>query len=167
MRIVPLVTKIDNILRVEELCKNKQLYQVYEFVNKKVGVIITGSEVYSGRIKDKFETVCREKLKKFPSEIVDILFCDDCEIMLKEKTYELINKGVDILIYTGGMSVDPDDVTPSAIKDCNGEIVTYGAPVLPGAMFLLAYYKNIPILGVPSCAMYSKRTILDLVLPRI
>ena len=74
---------------------------------------------------------------------------------------------VDMIICTGGMSVDPDDVTPSAIKDCNGEIVTYGAPVLPGAMFLLAYYKNIPILGVPSCAMYSKRTIFDLVLPRI
>ena len=74
---------------------------------------------------------------------------------------------VDMIICAGGMSVDPDDVTPSAIKDCNGEIVTYGAPVLPGAMFLLAYYKNIPILGVPSCAMYSKRTIFDLVLPRI
>ena len=72
-----------------------------------------------------------------------------------------------MIICTGGMSVDPDDVTPTAIKECGGELVTYGSPVLPGAMFLLAYYGDTPILGVPSCAMYSKRTVLDLVLPRV
>ena len=72
-----------------------------------------------------------------------------------------------MIICTGGMSVDPDDVTPTAIKDCGGELVTYGSPILPGAMFLLAYYNDIPILGVPSCAMYSKRTVLDLALPRV
>ena len=86
---------------------------------------------------------------------------------LLDRVKALYEAKVDVVICTGGMSVDPDDVTPSAIKDCNGEIVTYGAPVLPGAMFLLAYYKNTPILGVPSCAMYAKRTILDLVLPRV
>ena len=78
-----------------------------------------------------------------------------------------INKGADIVVCSGGMSVDPDDVTPSAIKDCGGEVVTYGSPVLPGAMFLLAYLGDTPIMGLPGCVMYAKRTIFDLVLPRI
>ena len=110
----------------------------------------------------------KEKLGYYGSEIVNQVILPDSKEMITENILKAIEEdSVDMVICTGGMSVDPDDVTPSAIKDCNGEIVTYGAPVLPGAMFLLAYYKNIPILGVPSCAMYSKRTIFDLVLPRI
>ena len=110
----------------------------------------------------------KEKLGYYGSEIIKQVILPDNKEMITENILKAIEEDkVDMVICTGGMSVDPDDVTPSAIKDCNGEIVTYGAPVLPGAMFLLAYYKNIPILGVPSCAMYSKRTIFDLVLPRV
>ena len=78
-----------------------------------------------------------------------------------------IDKGADVVVCTGGMSVDPDDVTPNAIRECGAEVVTYGSPVLPGAMFLLAYMGNVPIMGLPGCVMYSKRTVLDLVLPRV
>ena len=152
---------------VDELINDKDI-SVEEIKPKKAVLITTGNEVYKGRIKDAFLPVMKEKLEHYGSEIVKQIILPDNKEMITENILKVIEEDkVDMIICTGGMSVDPDDVTPSAIKDCNGEIVTYGAPVLPGAMFLLAYYKNIPILGVPSCAMYSKRTIFDLVLPRI
>lgn len=166
-RVIPLIIDEKKILEAEKIIKEK-IISVEEIKPKKAVLITTGNEVYKGRIKDAFLPVMKEKLEYYGSEIVKQIILPDNKEMITENTLKAIEEDkVDMIICTGGMSVDPDDVTPSAIKDCNGEIVTYGAPVLPGAMFLLAYYKNIPILGVPSCAMYSKRTIFDLVLPRI
>ena len=166
-RVIPLIIDEKKILEAEEIIKEK-IISVEEIKPKKAVLITTGNEVYKGRIKDAFLPVMKEKLEYYGSEIVKQVILPDNKEMITENILKAIEEDkVDMIICTGGMSVDPDDVTPSAIKDCNGEIVTYGAPVLPGAMFLLAYYKNIPILGVPSCAMYSKRTIFDLVLPRI
>ena len=166
-RVIPLIIEEKKILEAEKIIKEK-IISVEEIKPKKAVLITTGNEVYKGRIKDAFLPVMKEKLEYYGSEIVKQIILPDNKEMITENILKAIEEDkVDMIICTGGMSVDPDDVTPSAIKDCNGEIVTYGAPVLPGAMFLLAYYKNIPILGVPSCAMYSKRTIFDLVLPRI
>ena len=166
-RVIPLIIDEKKILEAEKIVKEK-IISVEEIKPKKAVLITTGNEVYKGRIKDAFLPVMKEKLEYYGSEIVKQIILPDNKEMITENILKAIEEDkVDMIICTGGMSVDPDDVTPSAIKDCNGEIVTYGAPVLPGAMFLLAYYKNIPILGVPSCAMYSKRTIFDLVLPRI
>ena len=166
-RVIPLIIDEKKILEAEKIIKEK-IISVEEIKPKKAILITTGNEVYKGRIKDAFLPVMKEKLEYYGSEIVKQVILPDNKEMITENILKAIEEDkVDMIICTGGMSVDPDDVTPSAIKDCNGEIVTYGAPVLPGAMFLLAYYKNIPILGVPSCAMYSKRTIFDLVLPRI
>jgi len=166
-RVIPLIIDEKKILEAEKIIKEK-IISVEEIKPKKAILITTGNEVYKGRIKDAFLPVMKEKLEYYGSEIVKQIILPDNKEMITENILKAIEEDkVDMIICTGGMSVDPDDVTPSAIKDCNGEIVTYGAPVLPGAMFLLAYYKNIPILGVPSCAMYSKRTIFDLVLPRI
>ena len=166
-RVIPLIIDEKKILEAEKIIKEK-IISVEEIKPKKAVLITTGNEVYKGRIKDAFLPVMKEKLEHYGSEIVKQIILPDNKEMITENILKVIEEDkVDMIICTGGMSVDPDDVTPSAIKDCNGEIVTYGAPVLPGAMFLLAYYKNIPILGVPSCAMYSKRTIFDLVLPRI
>ena len=166
-RVIPLIIDEKKILEAEKIIKEK-IISVEEIKPKKAVLITTGNEVYKGRIKDEFLPVMKEKLEYYGSEIVKQVILPDNKEMITENILKAIEEDkVDMIICTGGMSVDPDDVTPSAIKDCNGEIVTYGAPVLPGAMFLLAYYKNIPILGVPSCAMYSKRTIFDLVLPRI
>ena len=166
-RVIPLIIDEKKILEAEKIIKEK-IISVEEIKPKKAVLITTGNEVYKGRIKDAFLPVMKEKLEYYGSEIVKQIILPDIKEMITENILKAIEEDkVDMIICTGGMSVDPDDVTPSAIKDCNGEIVTYGAPVLPGAMFLLAYYKNIPILGVPSCAMYSKRTIFDLVLPRI
>lgn len=166
-RVIPLIIDEKKILEAEKIIKEK-IISVEEIKPKKAVLITTGNEVYKGRIKDAFLPVMKEKLEYYGSEIVKQVILPDNKEMITENILKAIEEDkVDMIICTGGMSVDPDDVTPSAIKDCNGEIVTYGAPVLPGAMFLLAYYKNIPILGVPSCVMYSKRTIFDLVLPRI
>ena len=166
-RVIPLIIDEKKILEAEKIIKEK-IISVEEIKPKKAVLITTGNEVYKGRIKDAFLPVMKEKLEYYGSEIVKQVILPDNKEMITENILKAIEEDkVDMIICTGGMSVDPDDVTPSAINDCNGEIVTYGAPVLPGAMFLLAYYKNIPILGVPSCAMYSKRTIFDLVLPRI
>lgn len=166
-RVIPLIINEEKIIEAENIIKNK-IISVEEIKSKKAVLITTGNEVYKGRIKDAFLPVMKEKLEYYNAEIVKQVILPDDKEMITKNILDAIEKDkVDMIICTGGMSVDPDDVTPSAIKDCNGEIVTYGAPVLPGAMFLLAYYNDTPILGVPSCAMYSKRTIFDLVLPRV
>lgn len=166
-RVIPLVINEEKIIEAEKLIKEK-IISVKEIKPKKAVLITTGNEIYKGRIKDAFLPVMKEKLEYYGGEIVKQVILPDDKDMIRTNILKSIDEEkADMIICTGGMSVDPDDVTPSAIKDCNGEIVTYGAPVLPGAMFLLAYYKDTPILGVPSCAMYSKRTIFDLVLPRV
>ena len=165
-RVIPLIIDEKPILKAEELVKEKVIW-VDEIKPKKCLLITTGNEVYKGRIKDAFLPVIKAKLGYYGSEVIrQVILPDE-----KERIIEEIQKGleekVDMIICTGGMSVDPDDVTPTAIKESGGELVTYGSPILPGAMFLLAYHNGTPILGVPSCAMYSKRTVLDLVLPRV
>ena len=165
-RVIPLIIDEKPILKAEELVKEKVIW-VDEIKPKKALLITTGNEVYKGRIKDAFLPVIKAKLGYYGSEVIrQVILPDE-----KERIIEEIQKGleekVDMIICTGGMSVDPDDVTPTAIKESGGELVTYGSPILPGAMFLLAYHNGTPILGVPSCAMYSKRTVLDLVLPRV
>ena len=166
MRIVPLVTKEEQIIEYERLCKDEKLFEILEYNYKKVGVIVTGSEIYKGRIKDKFEPVVREKLKKFPSEIIGVKICDDDLDMIVDSAKTLLNKGADMLIFTGGMSVDPDDLTPSAIRMLGAEIVSHGIPAQPGNMTLLAYLGDIPIMGVPGAAISLPTTMFDVLLPQ-
>jgi molybdenum cofactor synthesis domain-containing protein len=165
-RVIPLVIDEEKILKAEELIKKKIIW-IEEIKPKKCVLITTGNEVYNGRIKDAFLPVIERKLSYYGSEIVRQVILPDDKEKITEEIVKAIEEQVDMVICTGGMSVDPDDVTPAAIKDCGGELVTYGAPVLPGAMFLLAYKDYMPIIGVPSCAMYARRTVLDLVLPRL
>ena len=165
-RVIPLIIDEEKIITAENLIKEK-IISVAEIKPKKCLLITTGNEVYKGRIKDAFLPVIKQKLGYYGSEVIrQVILPDEKERIIEEIQIGL-SDDVDMIICTGGMSVDPDDVTPTAIKECGGELVTYGSPVLPGAMFLLAYHRNTPILGVPSCAMYSKRTVLDLVLPRV
>ena len=142
--------------------------RIRPYLHKKAGIVTTGSEVYYHRIEDTFTPVVFKKLAEFGVEIGGHINCNDDHEMITAAIFELLKAGCDMIICTGGMSVDPDDRTPLAIKNTGAEIVSYGAPVLPGAMFLLAYYKGeIPIMGLPGCVMYAKRTIFDLVLPRV
>ncbi|USS02374.1 molybdopterin-binding protein [Clostridium septicum] len=165
-RVIPLIIDEKKIIEAEKLIK-KPIISIKEYKEKNITLITTGNEVFYGRIKDAFLPVIERKLKEYGnSKVKQIILPDDKE-RIKEGIKEVIKNGADMVICKGGMSVDPDDVTPTAIKECGGELITYGSPVLPGAMFLLAYKDELPILGIPSCAMYCKRTILDLVLPRI
>lgn len=167
MRIVPLVTKEAQIVEAEKMCEGKQLFSLRPYQHKKIGVIITGSEVYSGRIKDKFEPVVRQKMKQYPSEIVGVTICDDNLDMICNTAKEHLANGADFLIFTGGMSVDPDDLTPTAIRKLGADIITHGVPAQPGNMTLVAYLGDIPILGVPGAAISLPTTIFDVLLPQI
>jgi len=167
-RIIPLVIEKEKMEAAKRLCGEEPILNVLPFSHKKIGIITTGNEVYHGRIKDTFTPVLKEKLEDYDAEVVKHVILDDNHDKITMNCLKMIEEGVDLILCTGGMSVDPDDKTPLAIKNTGAKIISYGAPVLPGAMFLLAYYKNtIPILGLPGCVMYSKKTIFDLILPRI
>lgn len=166
MRIIPLVIEKEKMEKVRQLVK-KPILEIKPFVLKKAAIITTGSEVYKGRIQDTFTPVIQEKLAEFGCKMVYHEICDDNDKMVTEKINEALKQGVDIVLCTGGMSVDPDDKTPLAIKNTGAKIISYGSPVLPGAMFLLSYRGDVPIVGLPGCVMYSKRTVFDLVLPRL
>lgn len=167
-RIIPLVIKKDKMQDIYDKT-GPAIFNVKPFAHKKVGIVTTGSEVLKGRIEDTFTPVIKEKLSEYNAEVIgQVLSGDDHEVITKA-ILDFIKNGADMVVTTGGMSVDPDDRTPLAIKNTGARIVSYGAPVLPGAMFMLAYYgdTNIPIVGLPGCVMYAKRTIFDLVLPRV
>lgn len=174
-RIIPLVIEEEKMRdlerRTREASGGKPLLEVKPFVRKKVGIVTTGSEVYKGRIEDRFTPVLKEKLAAFDTEAAGQEITDDDDRMTTAAIRHMLEKGAELVICTGGMSVDPDDRTPLAIRNTGARIVTYGAPVLPGAMFLLSYLeegdRTRVICGLPGCVMYAKRTIFDLVLPRI
>ena len=167
MRIVPLVTEERQIAEAEALCADKQLYDLRPFKPLKVGIIITGSEIYHGRIKDKFERVARAKLAHYPAEILGVHVCDDDLDMIVGAGRTLLAEGAELLIFSGGMSVDPDDLTPSAIREMGAEIVSYGVPSQPGNMTLVAYLDQAALLGVPGAAISRPTTIFDVLLPQI
>lgn len=167
MRIVPLVTEERQIAEAEALCADKQLYDLRPFKPLKVGIIITGSEIYHGRIKDKFERVARAKLAHYPAEILGVHVCDDELDMIVGAGRALLAKGAELLIFSGGMSVDPDDLTPSAIREMGAEIVSYGVPSQPGNMTLVAYLDQAALLGVPGAAISRPTTMFDVLLPQI
>ena len=166
-RIIPLVIDIEIMDKAVEAKGDAPIIDVIPYVHKKVSIITTGSEVFEGLIKDGFTPVVREKLLNYDSEEVGHVTVPDHPEMTTDAILRQIEKGADLVLVTGGMSVDPDDKTPLAIKNTGAEVISYGAPVLPGAMFMLSYLNGIPILGLPGCVMHSPTTILDLILPRI
>jgi len=167
MRIVPLVTKEEQIIEAERLCAKEKLLDLRPYQYRKIGVIITGSEVYHGRIQDRFGPVIQAKVKQYPSEIVGITVCEDSLEGIVNAAKKHLHNGADFLIFTGGMSVDPDDLTPTAIRKLGAEIITHGVPSQPGNMTLVAYLGDIPVLGVPGAAIKLPTTIFDVLLPQI
>ena len=168
-RVIPLVISEEKMQQAKDVTAGGAIFNILPYKKKKAGIVTTGSEVYYHRIKDTFTPV---KLAEYDIEIGGHEICNDDPQMIENAIRSLLADGCNMIVCTGGMSVDPDDRTPYAIRQVTGEIVSYGAPVLPGAMFLLAYYREegkevIPVLGLPGCVMYSKRTIFDLVLPRL
>lgn len=174
-RVVPLVIEKEKMDKAKEVAGDLPLLEIIPFRHTKIGIVTTGSEVFKGRIEDAFGPAIRKKLAEYDTEIMGQKILDDNRKDISDAIVEFIENGADMVLCTGGMSVDPDDKTPGAIKAAGANIVSYGAPVLPGAMFLLGYYeyknengtKTIPVMGLPGCVMYAKRTIFDLVLPRV
>ncbi len=167
MRIVPLVTQEAQIRAAEELCAGRSLLTLKPYRFLKAGVIVTGSEVYSGRIRDRFEPVIRKKLSRYPARILGVTLCDDDTDMIAAAARSFLDRGADLLLCTGGMSVDPDDVTPTAIRALGAQVISHGVPAQPGNMTLVAYLGDAAILGVPGAAVSLPVTMLDVLLPQV
>jgi molybdenum cofactor synthesis domain-containing protein len=173
-----------------ETKKSSGVIEVRNLRKPRAGVVITGNEVYHGRIKDAFAPIIAKKIGEFGGEIAGTYYAPDDEAFIADRLRELIAAGADLLITTGGMSVDPDDVTRFAIRSIGAKDITYGSAVLPGAMVLVGYVKKvqssefgvqsekngeprtvnselIPIIGIPACGMYHRTTVFDLILPRV
>ena len=166
-RVIPLFVSEKIVSRSETVCMDNTIIKVTPLKSLKVGLITTGSEIYHGRIKDAFGPILEKKFGLLGSTVVHQIISDDNDDMISNSIKQLLDEGVDMVAVTGDMSVDPDDRTPSGIRKAGGKVVTYGASVLPGAMFLLAYIGDIPVVGLPGCVMYHKISIFDLIIPRI
>lgn len=173
-RAIPLFVSRSKVEEVERLAseyrrnnEGKAPIQVKPFRKLRIGLLTTGGEVYTGRIQDKFGPAVRSKVEALGSEIVEQRFVpDDREAIVREIIY-LLNQRYDMILVTGGMSVDPDDRTPGAIKAAGANIVSYGTPMLPGSMLLIGYLDHVPIMGLPGCVMHDPYTSFDVLLPRV
>lgn len=167
-KIVPLTVDEGRMRKVEEILeKNKPVLEVIPPKIKKVGVIVTGTEVYEGRIKDAFVPVLKEKLGDYGLDVHESTILPDEEEKIKEKILEFKEKGHELILVTGGMAVDSGDLTPAAIKNTGADVVSRGVPIFPGAMIMLAYLEGVPVLGLPACVLPDKRTSFDRILPRV
>ncbi len=167
-RVVPVAIDRETIEKAKELCsKSQPLLMVKPFKELWVGVVTTGSEVNNGRIKDGFAKVIRQKIAPFGGRWMgQVIVPDDPDLITKE-IQNFIAEGAQLVLVTGGMSVDADDASPIGIRGTGAEVVFYGAPILPGSQFMLAYQGHVPICGIPGGAIFSRKTTLDLLLPRI
>ena len=168
MRVIPLIIEEEKLAAAEKAAGGAPLLELLPYVKKTAAIVATGSEVKKGLIQDTFTPVVREKLAAYGIETISIAYSGDGVENVANAVAEARETGADVILCTGGMSVDPDDNTPGGIKQSGARIVTYGAPVLPGAMFLLGYFEDgTPVMGLPGCVMYAGATIFDLALPRI
>lgn len=176
MRVIPLMIAATRLEEARQAAGDRPIINVLPFRPRKAAVLATGSEIYKGRIKDTFTPVVVGKLADYGAEAADCRILDDNAAVTTENILDAINKGAELVCVTGGMSVDPDDRTPLAIRQTGAEVVTYGTPVLPGAMLMLAYYgkkeadgteRIVPIVGLPGCVMYAGTTVFDRLLPRL
>ena len=168
MRVIPLVIEKQKLDEVRAEVGSDPIIKVFPYKIKKFGLVVTGSEVKEKIIEDKFSPVVENKLSKYGVKLIDKIYSGDDKEKIVEEIKELKSKGAELICCTGGMSVDPDDMTPSAIMESGAKVVTYGAPFLPGAMMLLGYFSDdTPIIGLPGCVMYAASTVFDVLLPKI
>ena len=165
-RIIPLTIEKEAMEQARALAGDTSILRLLPIPARRVGIVTTGSEVFKGRIQDQFTPVLVQKLAEYGSTMAAHVTLDDNAQEITAAIQKMLSDGLDMVLCTGGMSVDPDDRTPLAIRNTGARVVSYGAPVLPGAMFLLSYMQDgRPVCGLPGCVMYAKRTVFDLVLP--
>ena len=168
VRAIPLIIDEENLQVAEKIAREvDDFFSVKPFLAPKTGLVITGNEVFSGLIDDKFAPIIRNKLQDFDCPVVGISFAPDDRKQIASEIRKYLDNGAEMIVVAGGMSVDPDDITRVAIADAGAEDVVYGTPVLPGAMFLYGRFGNVPVLGLPACVLFFRATVLDLVLPRV
>jgi molybdopterin biosynthesis enzyme len=168
MRIIPLAISRGRLGEVGKIASaSNPLLCIHPFSIKDCTILVTGNEVLKGLIKDTFSSVIEQKMAAFGVRTNEIILTGDDPQDITRQILRAKQEGASLIVCTGGMSVDPDDHTPGAIKASHAQVVSYGSPVLPGAMFMLSYLQDTPVLGLPGCVMYAKRTVLDLLLPRI
>ncbi|MGD9225767.1 MAG: molybdopterin-binding protein, partial [Desulfobacterales bacterium] len=167
-RAIPLTMQRAPIERAAAIARqNGAVLAVTPIRKSRVGLVITGNEVYHGLIEDRFAPILTEKVAALGSEVASVIFAPDDAVLISKAIRSHLGQGCDLLMLSGGMSVDPDDVTRQGIRSAGATEMHYGASVLPGAMFLVAYVGDVPLLGVPACGLFHRITVLDLVLPRI
>jgi len=167
-RLIPLVAKRNLVAEAVAIAKSAGgVLKILTLRQAKTGLVITGNEVFHGRIKDAFEPVLRQKMTAIGSEVVAVRFAPDDVELIAMAIRDCLADGADLIVTSGGMSVDPDDVTRLGIARAGATDVVYGTPVLPGAMFLVGHINEVPVLGLPACGMFHKITVFDLVLPRV
>ncbi len=166
LRPIPLIIEEEKIASIERFEGMPAIY-VKPFEKKRVGIVTTGSEVYTGRIQDKFGPILREKLQEYGSDVIEQRVANDETELIQREIRYFLEQEVDLILVTGGMSVDPDDRTPGAIKGIGAQVVRYGTPMLPGSMLLIAYFGDTAIMGLPGCVMHDPYTSFDVFLPRI
>jgi len=167
-RIIPLTINMKKIERLEDVAKKQHpVISIMSYRQLKVGAVVTGSEIYNGLIQDEFDKYVGKKVHAFGSRVIKKILVPDNVAAIAKAVDELMNMDCDLILTTGGLSVDPDDLTRQGVKKIGAEIVAYGSPVLPGAMFLYARLKGTPILGLPACVYYHESTIFDLIFPRV
>jgi len=167
-RIIPLTIEKGKMEIARQAAGSRPLLELLPIKQKKYGLINTGNEVFYGRINDTFTPVIREKLADYGCEMIAHETLADDPGQITNAIKDMLDNGAQLVLCTGGMSVDPDDKTPLAIRNAADSVISYGAPVLPGAMFMLAYMADgRPVCGLPGCVMYTKRTVFDIILPRL
>jgi len=167
-RVIPLIIDEEILNAGIQVARNAGgIFSVKSLSHPRTGMIITGNEVYSGVIDDKFAPILRKKLQAFGCEAIETVFAPDDKAIIVKEIQRLLQSGAELIMVAGGMSVDPDDITRVAIAEAGAQDVVYGTPVLPGAMFLYGRFDHVPVLGLPACVLYYRATVFDLIFPRV
>lgn len=166
-RTIPVVVKEDLVKKAEALCKDKPIVSIASVPSRRVHLIVTGSEVFTGRIKDGFEPVVRRKVSEMGSDLEAVKLAPDDPAKIAAHIKDSYRAGAELILVSGGMSVDPDDLSPEGIRQSGASVECHGFPVLPGSMFLMAYLKETPILGLSGCVLHDPVTAFDVLLPRL
>jgi hypothetical protein len=166
-RTIPVVVKEDLIQRAEALCQDHPIVRILPMPSRRIYLIVTGSEVYTGRIQDGFEPVVRRKARAMGSDLAEKQLANDDPDQIAELIQKAQKAGAEIILVSGGMSVDPDDKTPEGIRRSGAKIESHGFPILPGSMFLMAYLNDTPILGLSGFFLHDPFSAFDILLPRL
>ncbi|HZD42209.1 MAG TPA: molybdopterin-binding protein [Terriglobales bacterium] len=166
-RTIPVVVKEQLVQSAEALCREKPIVAVLPMPPKKIHLVVTGSEVFSGRIKDGFGPTVTRKVHEFGSSVESVKLAPDEPDVIAEDIKKAKQAGADIILVSGGMSVDPDDRTPEGIRRSGARVETHGFPVLPGSMFVMAYLGDTPVMGLSGCVLHDPFTAFDALLPRL